>query len=79
MTAEKPFSFEEYGLIMDKIKDRIVNFKDLKTDNFILLRHDVEFSLDRALEIALIEKQKLRWQLIRRCVNGILLLKTGMR
>lgn len=58
MTAMKPFSFEEYGLIMDKIKDRIVNFKDLKTDNFILLRHDVEFSLERALEIALIEKKK---------------------
>ena len=54
------FSYETYSSIINKIKKHlpIVDFKDVvdqKLDKFCVLRHDIEFSVDRALQLAYIE------------------------
>jgi len=51
------FTHDEYIEILGLIKPRLSNFKLPMPENFILLRHDVEFSVSRALEIAKIESK----------------------
>ncbi len=52
------FSINEYSKILETYKDRFVKFKSIMPDNFVLLRHDVEFSINRALLIAEFETNK---------------------
>jgi hypothetical protein len=54
----KPFSYDEYKYILDSIKDRLFNFRNIHSNKFILLRHDVEFNIFRAHEIAKIEFER---------------------
>ena len=54
------FSYKEYENIVDVVKNNsnIVDFKDVidyKLDKFCIFRHDVEFSIQRALDLARIE------------------------
>ena len=58
------FSYTEYKNIITLVKSnwRIVDFKDVLTQNpsvFCVLRHDIEFSVDRALTMARIETDDL--------------------
>jgi hypothetical protein len=54
------FSYNEYKNIINLVKNHlpIIDFADVtdKTDKFCVLRHDIEFSIDRAYELAKIEK-----------------------
>ncbi len=54
------FSYEGYVDIIEKIDSKlpIVDFSDVlinKLDKFCIVRHDIEFSVDRALELANVE------------------------
>ena len=51
------FSFNEYRKILELYSPICKDFKDIDstTTDFCLIRHDVEFSLERALEIAKID------------------------
>ena len=53
------FSFNEYAQIMSYIKKHlpIVDYADItnNTKQFCVLRHDIEYSIDRAMELALFE------------------------
>ena len=55
------FSYNEYKNIINIIKNHlpIVDFSDVneQTDRFCVLRHDIEFSIDRAYELAKVEKE----------------------
>ena len=54
------FSHFEYRRILDKYVSSVSDFDDIllsSPDKFVVLRHDVEFSVLRALEIAQIEKE----------------------
>ena len=55
------FSYNEYKNIINLIKNHlpIVDFSDVneQTDRFCVLRHDIEFSIDRAYELAKVEKE----------------------
>ena len=55
------FSYNEYRNIITLIKSNlpIVDFSEIteKTDKFCVLRHDIEFSVDRAYELAKVEKE----------------------
>jgi hypothetical protein len=57
------FSYEAYIQLINQIKRQIplVDFAKIKpTDNqFFILRHDVEFSVEKAYELALIEQDSL--------------------
>lgn len=53
------FSYEEYRKIIAIIKEsgRAANFHEAKSrEQFIIVRHDVEFSVDRAYELSQVEK-----------------------
>ena len=50
-----PFSYKEYSLIIEKYKSRIVDFFEVDNNDFVLIRHDVEFSVERALGIAYLD------------------------
>ena len=54
------FSYNEYQNIIKLVNSHlpIVDFADVtdKTDKFCVLRHEIEFSIDRAYELAKIEK-----------------------
>ena len=54
------FSYNEYKNVIKLVNSHlpIVDFADVtdKTDKFCVLRHDIEFSIDRAYELAKIEK-----------------------
>ena len=53
---EPQFSYETYRKILLKFKECFYDFSDVSDKNsFVLLRHDVEFSTQRALQIAKIE------------------------
>ncbi|MCT4595282.1 MAG: hypothetical protein N4A57_13615 [Anaeromicrobium sp.] len=56
------FSYSEYYNIIDNIKKvgEIRDFKEINssTSNFIIIRHDVEFSVEKAYEMAILEKEK---------------------
>ena len=54
------FSYESYTDIIEKVDSKlpIVDFSDVlinKLDKFCIVRHDIEFSVDRALELANVE------------------------
>lgn len=54
------FTLDSYKQLLQLAKSRFpfANFLDFKTkDNFLLLRHDIDFSLIKALEIAQLEHQ----------------------
>ena len=57
------FSFKEYKKIIKYYQKSLkpIFFSQIKknTDNFFIIRHDVEFSTDRALQLAEIEKKDL--------------------
>ena len=67
------FSYNEYRNMISLIHNHlpIVDFTDVtdKTDKFCVLRHDIEFSIDRAYELAKVEKKlprssgKGRWRI----------------
>lgn len=52
------FSYFEYQEILNHYKNIIIDFKNIEENSksFCILRHDVEFSLERALKIAQIDK-----------------------
>lgn len=58
------FSFQEYKKIIKYYQNFLkpIFFSQIKkkTDNFFTIRHDVEFSIDRALQLAEIEKKDLK-------------------
>jgi len=50
------FSFMEYRQILDAYRDRFVDYElALRSEEFVVLRHDVEFSTARAHKVAQIE------------------------
>ena len=55
------FNYEEYKNIISLIRDHlpIIDFSDVsdETEKFCVLRHDIEFSVDRAYELAKVEKE----------------------
>ena len=55
------FSYNEYKNIINLIKSHlpIMDFSEVteKTEKFCVLRHDIEFSIDRAYELAKVEKE----------------------
>ena len=54
------FSYTEYKNIIALITGHlpIVDFKEaLRLDKFCVIRHDIEFSIDRALKLAVIERE----------------------
>lgn len=59
----KPFSYEEYSFIINNIKQHIplLDYAELttNTNKFCIIRHDVEFSVDRAFNLAKIEHENL--------------------
>jgi hypothetical protein len=57
-----PFSFEEYEQIIKNIGSYLKTFKEIdgepdKSHKWVVIRHDVEFSIDRAYDLAIFEKQ----------------------
>jgi hypothetical protein len=53
------FDKQEYNQILDCVKDRLVPFRDaVNAEQFIVLRHDVEFSIESAHVMASWENQK---------------------
>ena len=53
----KVFSYTEYEKIITKYKDTIIDFSEVESNKgFCLIRHDVEFDLNRAVDIAKIDK-----------------------
>ena len=54
-------SYDEYRKILNDVKasKKLMDYKDaLNADEFLILRHDVEFSLERAYRMAQIEKME---------------------
>ena len=55
------FSYNEYKNIINLIREHIpiIDFSEVteKTEKFCVLRHDIEFSIDRAYELAKVEKE----------------------
>ena len=55
------FSYNEYKNIIKLVNSHlpIIDFSDITetTDKFCVLRHDIEFSIDRAYELAKVEKE----------------------
>lgn len=58
--AIAPWSTEEYRAIIRKYKPLIKDYRDIHaaSDDFCLIRHDVEFSVSRALMLAEIDHQE---------------------
>lgn len=56
----KNFSYNEYQFLIEWLRSnyKFYNFFNVNesTDNFCIIRHDVEFSIDRALNLAKLEK-----------------------
>ena len=47
------FSYKNYCQIINKYFDSIIDFDDVNNkNNFVLIRHDVEFSVERAYNLA---------------------------
>ena len=55
------FSYNEYVNIIKLVNSHlpIIDFSDIdeQTEKFCVLRHDIEFSIDRAYELAKVEKK----------------------
>lgn len=57
--TERKFTYGEYLQILNLYSDRIKSFSEsVGASDFVILRHDVEFSVERALKIAQIEESK---------------------
>lgn len=74
----KKFSYKEYKKIILKYKNIIKDFSQIKksTESFCLIRHDIEFSLDRAVEMAKIDnslgvKSSFFVQVTNDCYNAV--------
>ena len=56
----RPFSYKEYVQILDWVKSnyKIVQYSDINVDTkgFCVIRHDVEYSIERAYELAKLEE-----------------------
>lgn len=63
MPMPRPFSYLEYKNIIEHYKKHhsIMDFNKVttSTDRYCVIRHDVEFSIDRALALAKFEKENL--------------------
>lgn len=55
MINDVKFSFDEYRNILRSGKNRWRTFEEADTNRFLIMRHDVEFSLERALALGKIE------------------------
>lgn len=55
--ADTKFTYNEYSLILKLIKPRLSSFKLPMPEDFVLMRHDVEFDISRAFELAKIESE----------------------
>jgi hypothetical protein len=53
------FSYSEYKKILQAFKGRWISFYDVTDKPFVLMRHDVEFSVDRAHSLGVIESDWL--------------------
>ena len=55
------FSYNEFRNLINMVQQHlpIIDYKDVKdnTKKFCILRHDIEFSIDRAYKLAKIEKE----------------------
>jgi len=51
------FCYEEYKLILKNLKNKNTTFDDALNNEFNILRHDVEFNVDRAQKIGSIDKE----------------------
>ena len=53
------FSYSEYRRILEHFQFTIKDFQDIdrSTSEFCILRHDVEFSIERALKMAKIDNE----------------------
>ncbi len=51
------FSYDEYKLILEALKTKKTTFEDALKGEFAILRHDVEFNIDRAQKIGAIDKE----------------------
>ena len=52
-----PFSYAEYREILKQYKQRIQSFKSKAGVNFVIIRHDVEFNIEKALMMADLENE----------------------
>ena len=63
MASIKDFSYDYYKYIINKLKDHLVllDYEDIdqNTSSFCIIRHDVEFSVERAYEMAKVEAEDL--------------------
>ena len=61
MKNSNPFSYNEYTQIIKSIKAKlpILDYSEIndQTEEYCVIRHDIEFSLERALSIAKLEKE----------------------
>ena len=55
--SDTKFTYNEYLLILKLIKPRLSSFKLPMSEDFVLMRHDVEFDISRAFELAKIESE----------------------
>ena len=51
------FSYDEYKLILEALKTKKTTFEDALKGDFTILRHDVEFNIDRAKKIGVIDNE----------------------
>ena len=51
------FSYDEYKLILEALKRKKTTFDDALKGEFTILRHDVEFNIDRAQKMGAIDKE----------------------
>ena len=57
-----PFSYEEYSVILNRVREKlpIVDYSEVirnDLDTYCVVRHDIEYSLDRAHQLALVEQK----------------------
>ena len=61
MTTYPVFSHAEYKFIMKTILENlpVLDYQDIntKTESYCVIRHDIEFSLERAYQLAVIENE----------------------
>ena len=76
----RPFSYKEYVSIIDWVKPNynILGFNDIdsNTDNFCVIRHDTEYSIDRTYNLAKLEetmglKTTYLFQIRNNCYNPL--------
>ena len=78
----KKFSFTEYEYILRRFHGRWKDYSEPLNDNFVLLRHDVEFSVQRALDLATLEyslkiSSTYNFQVISNAYNALSVVNIG--